>query len=137
MKEPVWLEQEAVLLLHSISLARFGGDEGMRDFGLLESALARPRNLFAYDAAADRTDLAAAYAFGLIKDHAFVDGNKRIALLAAGLFLEKNGITLDADSADAISAVFALAAGSIGEKEFGAWLRANSSKPRSRKRRSP
>jgi death on curing protein len=125
MREPFWLDQEAVLLLHTISLARFGGDEGVRDWGLLESALTRPRNLFAYDSAADVTDLAAAYAFGLIKNHAFIDGNKRIALLAASLFLEKNGVIVDANSSDAIAAVYALAESSIGEKEFAAWLRAN------------
>jgi len=125
MNEPVWLELETLLLLHSSSVARFGGAEGIRDKGLLESALARPRNLFAYEKVDDLADLAAVYAFGLIRNHAFVDGNKRIALLATGIFLDLNGTTLDAKTADAISAVMALAEGSIGEKEFAAWIRAN------------
>jgi death-on-curing protein len=125
MNEPAWLERETLLLLHSSSIARFGGAEGIRDQGLLESALARPRNLFAYEKSNDLADLAAAYAFGLIRNHAFVDGNKRIALLAVGIFLDLNGATLDAETADAISAIMALAGNTIGEKEFAAWIRAN------------
>ena len=125
MNEPVWLEQETLLLLHSSSIARFGGAEGARDRGLLASALARPRNLFAYEKVNDLADLAAAYAFGLIRNHAFVDGNKRIAFLAVGIFLNLNGAALNAETADAISAVVALAEGSIGEQEFAAWIRAN------------
>ncbi|HTW34837.1 MAG TPA: type II toxin-antitoxin system death-on-curing family toxin [Rhizomicrobium sp.] len=125
MNEPVWLEQETLLLLHSSSIARFGGAEGVRDQGLLESALARPRNLFAYEKVSDLADLAAAYAFGLIRNHAFVDGNKRIAFLTVGIFLDLNGAVLDAEAADCISAVTALAENSIGESEFAAWIRAN------------
>jgi death on curing protein len=124
MNEPVWLELETLLLLHSSNIARFGGAEGIREQGLLESALARPRNLFAYEKVNDLADLAAAYAFGLIRNHAFVDGNKRIAFLAIGIFLDLNGFVLDAEAADCISAVTALAENSIGEPEFAAWIRA-------------
>jgi death-on-curing protein len=125
MNEPIWLERETLLLLHNSSIARFGGAEGIRDQGLLESALARPRNLFAYEKVDDLAELAAAYAFGLIRNHACVDGYKRIALLATGIFLDLNGLRLDAKTADAISAVMALAESSIGEKEFAAWIREN------------
>lgn len=128
MTEPVWIEKEALLLLHTMGLARFGGAEGIRDEGLLESALARPRNTHGYEPETGIPSLAAAYAFGLAKNHPFVDGNKRAAFLSAGLFLELNGWRLEASSADAISAVLALAAGKIGEAEFAAWLNANAVK---------
>lgn len=125
MSGPVWLEREALLLLHRVALARFGGADGIRDEGLLDSALARPVNLLGYQPDCDIQALAAAYAFGLVRNHPFVDGNKRAGFLACGLFLEVNGLRLDADQADATSAVFALADGSIGEAEFAAWLRAH------------
>lgn len=125
MEEPVWIEKEALLLLHGTGLARFGGADGIRDEGLLESALARPLNLFHYGQANDLADLAASYAFGLVKNHAFIDGNKRAGFLACGLFLEMNGKALHAAVPDAIAAVIALADGSIGEREFGEWIRQN------------
>ena len=125
MKKPVWIDKEALLLLHTRSLARFGGAEGIRDDGLLESALARPRNAHAYEPDTAIPALAAAYAFGVAKNHPFVDGNKRAAFLGAGLFLELNGWRLEATPADAISAMLALAAGEIGEAEFAAWLKVN------------
>ena len=123
MTEPVWVEKEALLLLHGKSLARFGGLEGVRDEGLLDSALARPLNAFHYDGLRDIAGLAASYAFGLAKNHPFADGNKRDAFMAVGLFLGANGWELDADPAEAIRAVLALAGGEIGEGEFAAWLR--------------
>jgi death on curing protein len=123
MTEPVWVEKEALLLLHGKSLARFGGLEGVRDEGLLDSALARPLNAFHYDGLRDIAGLAASYAFGLAKNHPFADGNKRAAFMAVGLFLGANGWELDADPAEAIRAVLALAGGEIGEGEFAAWLR--------------
>jgi death on curing protein len=123
MKEPAWAEKDALLLLHAKSQARFGGLDGMRDEGLLDSALARPRNGFLYDELRDIAGLATSYAFGLIKNHPFADGNKRAAFLAAGLFLEANGWTLNAEPVEAIRAVLALAGGEIGEIEFAAWLR--------------
>ena len=125
MKAPVWLEKTALLLLQSVSIARFGGAEGVRGEGLVESALARPIDLLRYGEAYDLADLAATYAFGLVKNHAFVDGNKRAAFLACGIFLDINGKSLGAEFADAIAAVTALAGGTIGEHEFAAWIRAN------------
>ena len=87
MSEPVWVLRDVLELLHSESIAEHGGAEGLRDEGLFESALARPRNLFAYENVDDPARLAAAYAYGLAKNHAFVDGNKRVAFIACGLFL--------------------------------------------------
>jgi death on curing protein len=123
MTEPVWVEKEALLLLHTKGLARFGGIEGIRDEGLLDSALARPRNAFHYDRLNDIAGLSASYAFGLAKNHPFADGNKRAAFMAVGLFLGANGWELNAEPVDAIRAVVALAGGEIGEGEFAAWLR--------------
>ena len=123
MTEPVWVEKEALLLLHAKGLARFGGLEGVRDEGLLDSALARPRNAFYYDGLRDIADFAASYAFGLAKNHPFADGNKRSAFMAVGLFLGANGWELNAEPVEAIRAVLALAAGEIGEGEFAAWLK--------------
>jgi death-on-curing protein len=122
MTEPVWVEKEALLLLHDKSLARFGGTQGIRDEGLLDSALARPRNAFHYDGLRDMAGFAASYAFGLAKNHPFADGNKRAAFMAVGLFLAANGWELNAEPVDAIRAVVALAGGEIGEGEFAAWL---------------
>src|SRR5690348_2190767 len=118
MKEPAWVEKEALLLLHLKALVRFGGAEGLRDEGLLDSALARPRNAFHYDGQKDIAVLAAAYAFGLARNHSFVDGNKRAAFMAMGVFLAANGWTLKADSVGAIQAMMALAGGEIGENQF-------------------
>jgi death-on-curing protein len=123
MTEPVWVEKEALLLLHAKSMARFGGAEGVRDDGLLDSALSRPRNAYQYEKLRDIAGLAASYAFGLAKNHPFADGNKRLAFMAVGLFLALNGWRLEAQPVDAIRAVMALASGEIGEREFSAWLR--------------
>ncbi len=120
-----WLDKRLLTLLHDESLAQHGGASGLRDEGLLESALARPLNLVAYGEP-DHADLAAAYAVGLAKNHAFVDGNKRAAFLAVGLFLGLNGYRLTATQSDATVAVLALAAGDLGEPGFAAWVRANS-----------
>jgi death-on-curing protein len=119
------LDKRLLTLLHDESLALHGGASGLRDEGLLESALARPLNLVAYGEP-DHADLAAAYATGLAKNHAFVDGNKRAAFLAVGLFLGLNGYRLTATQSDATVAVLALAASELGEPEFAAWVRANS-----------
>lgn len=112
-------------MLHDESLAQHGGASGLRDEGLLESALARPLNLVAYGTS-DHADLAAAYASGLAKNHAFVDGNKRVAFLAVGLFLGLNGYRLAATQPDATAAVLALAGSELGEAEFAAWVRTHS-----------
>jgi len=126
MSEPRWVAKQALLLLHGESLAEHGGMMGIRDEGLLDSALERPRNQFAYGGVSDIVQLAAAYAFGIARNHPFADGNKRAALISAGLFLRLNGKRLQADRVDAYRATMALAAGDIGEEEFAAWVRANS-----------
>jgi len=120
-----WIDKRALLMLHDESLAEHGGAGGLRDEGLLDSALARPLNLAAYGEP-DAADLAAAYGYGLAKNHPFVDGNKRAAFLAAGLFLAMNGLRLRASQAEATVAVFTLAASELDEAGFAAWLRANS-----------
>jgi death-on-curing protein len=120
-----WVDKRLLLILHDESLAEHGGASGLRDEGLLDSALARPLNLLAYGDP-DAADLAAAYGLGLAKNHAFVDGNKRAAFLAGGLFLALNGYRLNASQPDATLTVMALAAGDIGEQEFARWIRANS-----------
>ena len=119
-----WIDRGTLLLLHDESLAEHGGASGVRDAGLLDSALARPENLVAYGSDADVAALAAAaYAYGLAHNHAFVDGNKRAAFLATGLFLALNGYRLVATQADAALTVLSLAAGDIDEAAFAAWLR--------------
>jgi death-on-curing protein len=127
MKEPRWIDPRALLLLHSASLAEHGGLEGVRDEGLLESALGRPRNKFSYESEWDVFDLAAAYGFGLARNHPFHDGNKRIAFLAVGLFLAINGYRLAADQMDAIQTMLSLAGGKLTEKTFADWVREHSS----------
>ena len=119
-----WVDRRALLLLHDESLAEHGGSAGLRDEGLLESALARARNLAAYEKP-DLADLAAAYGVGLAKNHPFVDGNKRAAFLAVGLFLALNGHRLDATQADATLTMLGVAAGDIDEPAFAAWIRAH------------
>ena len=123
--EPVWLTTVQVRMLHAEALALFGGAPGVRDGGLLESALGRPRNLWAYDAAATVFDLAAAYAFGIAKNHAFVDGNKRAAALALRAFLFRNGYAFDPDPVELVTAVEGAAAGTVDEAALAGWVRAN------------
>lgn len=117
-----WIDKRALLLLHDESLAEHGGATGIRDEGLLDSALARPLNLDAYGKP-DFADLAAAYAIGLAKNHGFVDGNKRAAFLATGLFLYLNGYRLQVSQADATLTMLAVAAGEMDEATFADWLR--------------
>lgn len=117
-----WVDQRLLVLLHDESLAMHGGASGLRDGGLLESALSRPLNLAAYGEP-DSAALAAAYASGLAQNHPFVDGNKRAAFLSVGLFLGLNGYRLTASQAEATVAVFGLASGDIDEATFAAWLR--------------
>jgi death on curing protein len=123
--EPEWLSKALILAIHDEQLAEHGGGTGVRDDGLLESALARPQNRLAYDAKADLATLAAAYAFGLARNHPFIDGNKRTAFVAAELFLDLNGMTLAANDEDCVLTMLRLAAGEIEENVFAAWLRAN------------
>lgn len=124
MKRPIWVTRASVLLLHDESLTIHGGASGVRDMGLLESALARPQNLHAYGEG-DAAALAAAYAFGIIRNHPFIDGNKRTGFLAAALFLEANGYRFTASEAEVVMRTLALGANEIGEPEFAAWLREN------------
>ncbi len=123
-----WISKPALILLHDESLAEHGGGEGVRDAGLLDSALARPLNVVAYSDPArppDVATLAASYGVGLAKNHAFVDGNKRAAFLAVGLFLALNGWRLQCSQSDATLTMLALAAGELTEDEFADWLRAH------------
>jgi death-on-curing protein len=110
MNSPVWIEPVALKLLHSESLAEHGGLAGIRDEGLLMSALARPQNLFAYENVTDISRLAAAYVYGITKNHPFVDGNKRAAFLSIGLFLALNGFILEVEPSVAVNTMLALAA---------------------------
>lgn len=123
-REPKWLTTAVVLAIHESLLAEHGGAGGLRDLGLLEAALASPRHHFAYD----RTEvfvLAAAYAHALIRDHPFHDGNKRVALTSAGVFLELNGHRLAASEADAVRATMALADRKLDLEGYAAWLEAS------------
>jgi death on curing protein len=120
-----WIDKRLLLILHDESLAEHGGACGLRDEGLLDSALARPMNLLAYGKP-DAADLAAAYGVGLAKNHTFVDGNKRVALLSVGLFLALNGFRLNAAQSDATLTMLSVASGEIDEPAFARWIRANS-----------
>jgi death on curing protein len=122
--EPVWLRKDVLLALHRLLLAEHGGAEGIRDEGLLDSALARPRQRHTYETT-DIVVFAASYGFGLIKNHAFVDGNKRIAAMASILFLELNDQAFIGTEAEVASLFEMLAAGDVGEGELADWLRAN------------
>jgi death-on-curing protein len=115
---------ETVLSLHEQLLAAFGGAPGIREEGLFDSALARPENLFAYGKPSI-FDLAASYAFGLVKNHPFVDGNKRTGFAVAALFIELNGYRFGAAEADVVVRTLGLAAGAISEAEYSAWLKVN------------
>jgi death-on-curing protein len=119
--EPVWLQREFIIAVHERLIADHGGSSGLRDAGLLESALARPRHHFHYGQPS-LTGLAAAYAVGIAKNHAFVDGNKRTAFVAAVVFLERNGMHLNAAEAEATIAMLRVAEGSMTEKQFTRWL---------------
>jgi death on curing protein len=123
---PVWVAREAVLAVHEQMLAEFGGDSGVRDAGLLESALARAENKFAYEAPT-LFEMAAAYAYGIVKNHPFVDGNKRTGFMAAVMFLERNGCGFRAGEADAVVRTLGLAAGELTEADYAAWLAENCS----------
>ena len=106
-------------------LSQYGGSEGLRDENMLESALAKPRQLFAYGKPT-MSDLAASYIFGLVKNHPFIDGNKRTGFMLGAGFLERNGYEFHASEAEAVVRTLALAAGEMSESEFAAWLKANS-----------
>ena len=122
MSEPIWIDGIALRLLHEETLAEFGGLSGIRDEGLFLSALARPRNLFVYEEVTDISRLAAAYAYGLTRNHPFSDGNKRAAFLAIGMFLAINGFLLEVEPTQAVNTMLALAAGDLSELELTSWI---------------
>jgi death-on-curing protein len=125
MKAPRWVRRDVVLAFQERLLAEHGGGAGIRDEGLLDSALKRPENLFAYGKPT-LFELAASYAFGLAKNHPFIDGNKRIAFATAALFVELNGYRFGANEVDVVVRTLALAAGEMSEYEFAVWLKRNS-----------
>ncbi len=125
MKDPIWIDERDALALHNRLLALDGGAAGVRDEGLLQSALARPQQLYAYGERPGMVDLAAAYTTAIVRNHPFIDGNKRTGFIVGALFLEMNGYRLAASEEDAAQAVLDLAAGTLDESSFAAWLRAN------------
>ncbi|MEE4376128.1 MAG: type II toxin-antitoxin system death-on-curing family toxin [Candidatus Competibacteraceae bacterium] len=126
MKEPVWVLPEAVHSIHQMLLAEHGGLPGVRDQTLLDSALARPQQKAAYADDISIFELAASYSFGLARNHPFLDGNKRIALTVAAVFLELNSFSLNATEAEAVLMYQQLAAGTINEQELANWMRDSS-----------
>ncbi len=125
MNSPRWIEKSVLLILHEESLAEFGGASGLRDEGLLESALDRPLNAFAYGRATTPSELAAAYGFGIVKNHALMDGNKRAAFLSIGLFLAINGYRLSADTGDATRVMLEVACSEMTESDLAIWIAAH------------
>jgi death-on-curing protein len=125
MKTPKWVDRRALVLLHGETLADHGGLPGLRDDGALDASLARPRHLHAYEPASDLARLAAAYSFGIVRNHPFNDGNKRAGFLAIGLFLARNGRELLADPVEAIAVILRLAGGKMTELELASWIRQN------------
>ncbi len=120
--EPKWLTQDMVHALHAEAIAAFGGSPGLRDAGLLESALDRPRNLFAYGDDPSIFDLAAAYCAGIVKNHPFIDGNKRTGLLSVRAFLFRNRVLFEPEERDEVTIMVALAAGEIDEAALATWF---------------
>ena len=127
MKEPYWFSRDECLMLHEMMLSQYGGAPGLRDDHLLESALAKPRQLFAY-AKPSMAELAASYAAGVVKNHPFLDGNKRMGFMLGAAFLERNGFVFSADEVEAVLRTLALAAGEMTEAEYARWLEPNTHK---------
>jgi death-on-curing protein len=125
VSEPVWIEKAALLLAYAEAVTRTGGLAGLRDDGLLESALARPRNLFVYEGITDVRRLAVSYGTGILRNHPFADGNKRAAFLALSMFLNLNGFRLTADPVDAGDTFFSAAAGRLDEGALLEWISKN------------
>ena len=126
MNEPIWIDSQDLYVLQNQMLARFGGLEGIRDKGLLESALYRPVQKFQYEPKSTLPELAASYSYGIARNHPFFDGNKRSALLAAIVFLGINGMKFHATEEEAVLETLALAAGERTEEEYAFWLTKNS-----------
>lgn len=127
MTEPRWLTREIVAVIHREQLVQFGGADGVRDEGLLESVLAKPINKFHYEPEAGLFAFAAAYCHGIVSNHPFVDGNKRTGLLATVAFLQINGYRLNPAQADEVAVILSLASGELAEEELARWIAANSS----------
>ena len=126
MSEPIWIRQDVVLTMHEEALLLHGGAEGVRDLGLLESALARPKNLFAYsEQPPSMARLAAGYAKGIVANHPFVDGNKRTAFIVSVTFLGLNGLKLTATKEDRVLTFWSLASGEITEDQLAQWFESN------------
>ena len=125
MKRPKWIDPRALILLHGETLAEHGGLPGLREESAFEAALARPRHLHTYEPESDLARLAAAYGFGIVRNHPFNDGNKRTGFLAIGLFLACNGKALNADPVEAIAVILRLAEGKLTEQELAGWIRQN------------
>ena len=123
MKEPIWVLQDTAIAVHQMLLAEHGGLSGIRDETLLNSALARPLQHFTYNSDISITELAASYSYGLAKNHPFIDGNKRIALTIAAIFLELNGYSLNAPEAEAVVIFEKLAAGNLNENNLATWFK--------------
>lgn len=128
MNEPLWIEERDILAIHDRLLALDGGSPGIRSKALLESSLARPQQLYAYGDAPDIIDMAGAYISGIVRNHPFIDGNKRTGFVAGVLFLEMNGYRFAATEEDATHAVLGLAAGTLHEAAFTEWLSKNAAK---------
>ena len=124
MSDPIWLALDVVLAIHDEQLAEHGGQPGVRDRGLLESALGRQKNQFAYGETST-VRLAASYAFGISRNHPFLDGNKRTSLVAAEIFLDLNGLELVATDAQCVTTFLSLAAGDLTEEQLADWIAAN------------
>ena len=120
--EPIWLAAVQLRMMHADTLKLFGGSPGVRDEGLLESALGRPRHLWAYSSAVTLFDLAAAYGFGIIKNHAFIDGNKRAGALGIRAFLFRNGYRFAPDQVEMVATIEGVAAGAVSEEELATWV---------------
>jgi death on curing protein len=123
VNEPVWLRRAWLEALHFQQLKRFGGLYGVRDEGAIESALARARNKWEYGDERDLAELAAAYGYGLTRSHGYSDGNKRVGFVAMAVFLDLNGIELDAPEPEVVAMMLGVAAGEVTEAELGAWVR--------------
>ena len=123
MSEPIWLQRVWVDAIHFQQLQRFGGLYGVRDKNVIESALARPRNQWVYDNVTDIATLAAAYGYGLTRGHGYVDGNKRVGFVAMAVFLDLNGLSLEAPEPEVVRTMLAVAGGELAEAVFAAWVR--------------
>jgi death-on-curing protein len=129
--QPIWLTSQLVELIHLEQLAEHGGRRGVRDRNALESAVARPRQHWSYDASTTLPELAAALCFGIIRDHPFVDGNKRVGFLAAYTFLALNGLEVETDDDDVVATITGVAAGSFPEAILAKWMAAHA-RPRAK-----